>query len=158
MKNTWIGILVFLAPACGKPVVVSPVENTTAAHPEVSHPASEPLAAAAVDAACPLFFPKAGLCGGVEWKTSPSADAPSDLVLRFWKFGAGTREAGPYVTPSVQPKAFFIMKCCKTPKGCPLKAGEAGVYSASGITLMSGEYWHYVQLGSEKASLDVVVP
>jgi hypothetical protein len=165
MKQLGFAILVLLAVGCGKPVVQAPVETSVAPTPtlapvhEVSHDETEfESLVSPVDPACPLYFPKAGLCAAVEWKKTPSADEPLELQVRFWVAGAGTRDAGPYVTPSVAPKAFFIMKCCKTPKACPLKAEQTGVYSASGITLITGEYWHYVQVGTEKASSDVVVP
>jgi hypothetical protein len=110
-----------------------------------------------VNAACPLSFPQAGLCAAFTWPNAPTADAPARAELRFWEAGRGDAENGPFVEPPAVPKAFFIMKCCRTPSGCSLKKTAPGTYAASNIKLLPGEYWHFVQVGTEKAAADITV-
>jgi hypothetical protein len=156
-----MGVVVLLAVACGK----TPLAQTSSSGGHGVSVAPQPTGAGTagagltlpVDASCPLYFPKAGLCASTEWKTAPSADIAGEVEIRFWNMNSGTRAAGPYVIPAIEPKSFFVMKCCKTPSRCPLTKSAEGTYSASGLNLVPGDYLHYVLVGAEKASLDVTV-
>lgn len=53
--------------------------------------------------ACPLAFPKTGLCGSIEWTDSPVGDRQGALLLRFWEAGKGDAVDGPFVAPTLRP-------------------------------------------------------
>lgn len=103
---------------------------------------------------CKFAFPESDLCADVAWVKEPTADAPLESKLVFWSRKKGMRSAA--LAPVAKPTAYFVMKCCKTPTDCPLEFKDHG-FIPVGVKLIPGEYWLYVQVGLEKAAIDVEV-
>lgn len=113
------------------------------------------LPALATDPDCPLRFPKAGLCGALEFASAPTAQAPVKFSLSFWN-ESDTR--GTLV--AVQPlHLIFEMTCCRTPTVAKFTRGADGVYRGQ-VVLEPKNYWAHVQVGGkggERATVDVSV-
>jgi hypothetical protein len=51
------------------------------------------------DPACPIEFPKAGLCAAFDWLVIPTTENEAKLTLRFWDM-ATSKPIGPYKDPT----------------------------------------------------------
>jgi len=88
-------ILLFIASACGKSPLLNHANAADSATSGLSSPAP---------AACPLSFPKAGLCASLSWSSGPSAEAMNSFALKFWSVSSAT-SSGPFSDPA---KSVFV--------------------------------------------------
>ncbi len=152
MKKLFV-LTLFLA-ACGRQTVAHRDSVDVPGTPvEAPGPKSAPTDSAPTESASDFVFEKAALNADLKWDAPITADGPAAFEVQFWKQGDTTRAS---VAPEIAPKAFFVMKCCKTPTATDLKAVGGG-YRAEDVVLFPGEYWLYVQVGDEKTSVDVSV-
>lgn len=77
-KSLLLGLVILLS-GCGK----SPLFNHVRAEDQrASEPAPRPNA-------CPLEFPKAGLCAAISWDVMPTGETEGSFTLRFWSKATG---------------------------------------------------------------------
>lgn len=101
-----ISLLLLAAPGCGRSPLM-PLDESKAvttrepavrtATPETSpgaNPGSTPGASPEA-AACPIAFPKSGLCASLAWDGEIAGDDENSFTLKFWDKTSGSA-AGPY--------------------------------------------------------------
>lgn len=142
-----LAVLLVFASACSKERVGSK------SNVDIGAPVEERLEPKST-AACPLDFPKAGLCAKVQWTKTARSEEAGEFLLSFWDKSTGT-ENGPFVDPVQAPTTIFEMKCCHTPTAFALVRQNDGVYTAEVKNLAAGEYFHHIRLGKEAASESV---
>ena len=140
--------LAFSSFACGN----SPLLNhETASAPNAANPARDQTPPGAstpsnpgtplAPGACPLEFPKSGLCASLSWDTALSSDAENRATLRFWDKASGTA-AGPY--RDVDGEVAFVLWMPAMGHGSSpvtITPQGAGVYSATRVYFIMPGAW-----------------
>lgn len=140
--------------SCG----ISPLFNHRQAAPASSAATG---AISSANAACPIVFPKAGLCASLEWMKKPTEDQTGSLGLRFWN-STGASASGPYRAPA-QKVAVKLWMASMGHGSSPVSVQPTttpGVFEATGVYFsMPGDWEIWVQLKNgneivEQAKID----